>query len=542
MRRSASRLFATALLLIGFGCASPASTGGNGGSNGSGNGGSNGSGNGGSNPTGSGNGGSHTGGTTGSGGASTGAAGSGGPATCSNTDKSIIPIDKTGWVPASCDNYAIQGAWYCYTDGMTQTNCVTNKPPYDSGSKGMCLSGTSLGAVTGTYGGAIGFSLNDSGGTPDVKSTWDATAHNVVGFEVTIAGTFSPLDLRFGFKDSSTADVAPFYPIIGPGTYQIMFPQATVPATWMVPNAGAGVMAKSLTDLQFQIAGDEKAGVNFNFCITELKPIVSGNSTGSGGSGGGMGGSSGGPTCMASTPFASGTSKCGNTDVIDGVGSYAVQVDTYNANGGNDCVTATTGSGCVGFTATPNLNLPASANAPGGYPSIVYGWHYGQYHGGYTTAKPISSINSIPSSWSFTVPSSNVKYDVSYDIWANSSGGNPASPDANTLELMIWLDETSDVVPAGTPLNGGTTVTIAGQAWQIYTGMVSTWHYIAYKRSPSTQPFNGVDLKAFLTDAATRSVGVTNSWYLLSVEAGFEIWKGSSSTPFTTTGYSVSVN
>ena len=49
MRRSASRLFASSLLLIGFGCASPLSSGGNGGSNGSGNGGTNGSGNGGTN-------------------------------------------------------------------------------------------------------------------------------------------------------------------------------------------------------------------------------------------------------------------------------------------------------------------------------------------------------------------------------------------------------------------------------------------------------------------------------------------------------------
>jgi xyloglucan-specific endo-beta-1,4-glucanase len=234
--------------------------------------------------------------------------------------------------------------------------------------------------------------------------------------------------------------------------------------------------------------------------------------------------------------------KCGNTDVIEGVGNYAVQVDTYNANGGSDCVTATTGSGCVGFTATPNLNLPSNASAPGGYPSIVYGWHYGQFHGSYTSAKQISAIGSLPSSWAFTVPSSNVKFDVSYDIWANSAGGNPSQPDGNSLEMMIWLDETSDVVPAGTPLNGGTTVTIAGQAWQIYTGMVNTWHYIAYKRSPSTTPFSNVDLKAFLSDAATRSVGITNSWYLLSVEAGFEIWKGSSSTVFTTTGFSVSAN
>ncbi|HXT97618.1 MAG TPA: hypothetical protein VN853_15055 [Polyangia bacterium] len=517
--------------LFALGCATPGNSGGG---TGGGNGGSTSSGSGGSSQA-TGNGGSGPGTGNGGSGPSTGSGGSG-PVTCGNSDMSIVPIDSTGWDPGSCNEYGIQGAWYCYTDGMTQTNCTTGTPPWNTSSGGMCLSGTSLGAVANTYGAAIGISLNDSGGTPDVKGSYDATAHNIIGFEVTITGSFSPLDLRFGFKDSSGADVAPFYAIIGPGTYQILFSQASVPASWMVTNAGAMVMPTSLTDLQFQIAGDEKAGVDFNFCITSLKPILSSGSTGTGGSGGGTGGS-GGNSCGTLTAFGGGASKCGTTDVITGVGNYAVQNDLYNAMGGTQCVTATSGGGCAGFTATPTLNV--SGGTPGSYPSIVYGWHYHNVYGPYTSPKQISAINSVPSSWQFTVPTGNVKYDVSYDIWINQSGGNPTQPDGNTLELMVWLDETSNVVPAGSKV---TTATIAGTTWNVYTGMVSTWHYIAYQRSASTAPFNNVDLKAFMTDAATRNVGATTSWYLLSVEAGFEIWQGSSSTPFVTNAYEVSVN
>lgn len=525
MRSSAPSLFGALLgSLLAFGCASPQtqSTTGSGGGNTSGSAGITGGGNA-----------SGTAGSTGAGGA--------GPVTCSNTDKTIVPIDSTGWDPGQCNNYNIQGAWYCYSDGMTTTDCTTGVTPWKASSAGMCISGTSLGAVTGTYGAAIGLSLNDSGGTPDVKGSYDATAHSIIGFEVTITGSFSPLDLRFGFKDSSGNDVAPFYAIIGPGTYSIMFSQASVPASWAVTNAGAAVMPTSLTDLQFQIAGDEKAGVAFNFCITSLKPILSAGSTGTGGSSGttGTAGSSG-TSCGTLTAFGGGASKCGNTDVITGVGNYAVQNDAYNPSGGSECITATQGGTCAGFTATPSLNV--SGNTPGSYPSIIYGWHYHNVYGPYTTPKQVSAIASIPTSWQFTVPTSGVKYDVSYDIWANQSGGNPTAPDANTLELMIWLDETSDTVPAGAPLNGGTTVTIAGTAWQIYTGMVSTWHYIAYRRSASTAPLNNVDIKPFLTDAATRNVGLTTSWYLLSVEAGFEIWQGQSPNTFTTNAYSVSVN
>jgi hypothetical protein len=473
---------------------------------------------------------------------STGSAGSSGSVTCNNTDKTIVPIDSSGWDPGQCNNYDIQGAWYCYTDGMTSTNCTTGVTPWNAASGGMCLSGTSLGAVTGTYGAAIGLSLNDSGGTPDVKGSYDATMHNIIGFEVTITGTFSPLDLRFGFKDTSGADVSPFYAIIGPGTYQVLFTQAQVPTSWTTEtNAGAYANPSALTDLQFQIAGDEKAGVAFDFCITSLKPILSAGSTGTGGSSGSTGtAGASGTSCGTLSAFAGGTSQCNNTGVIPNVGNYAVQNNAYNASGGSQCVTATQGGTCAGFTATPSLNV--SGNTPGSYPSIVYGWHYHNVYGPYTTPKQVSAITSVPTSWQFTVPTSGVKYDVSYDIWANQAGGNPTAPDANSLELMIWLDETSDVVPAGSPLGGGTTVTLGGQTWQIYTGTVSTWHYIAYKRSASTSPLNNMDIKPFLTDAATRNVGLTTSWYLLSVEAGFEIWQGQSPNVFTTNAYSVSVN
>jgi len=461
------------------------------------------------------------------GGGNSGNSGTGGaaaPGTCSNTDKNTLPIDATGWVALTCNNFDIQGAFYCYTDGVTQTDCTTGKTPWKASSSGMCLSGTTLG-TSAAYGAAIGLSLNDPGGGMK-KGTYDATANNVIGFEITLTGSWSGLDLRIGFKNAD--DVSPFYTVIGPGQYQVKFTQAMVPANWNVTNAGKTADPTALSDLQFQIAGDTKAAP-FNFCITEVKPITSGASTGTGGSSG--------SGCCTLSPVGGGASKCGTLDRIDNAGNYSIQNDVYNAMGGSECITATAGGNCVGFTATPMLNV--TGNTPGSYPSVIYGWHYGAFYGSYSAAKAISSIGSIPSSWQYTVPGSGVKYDVAYDIWANQSGGNPSQPDANTLELMIWLDYTSDAVPAGAAT--GQTTTIAGQTWQIYTGMVSTWHYIAYRRAAGGPPFSNVDLKPFLTDAMTRNVGITSSWYLLSVEAGFEIWKGQN-VPFVTNAYSVTAN
>src|SRR6185369_12142620 len=110
--------------------------------------------------------------------------------------------------------------------------------------------------------------------------------------------------------------------------------------------------------------------------------------------------------------FAGGASKCGNLEVIENVGNYAVQNDVYHANsGGSQCISATQGGGCVGFTATPT-NLNSTDTTPASYPSVIYGWHYGKTYGAYSSPKQVSAIASIPSSWQFTVPTSNVKYDV----------------------------------------------------------------------------------------------------------------------------------
>src|SRR5947209_6233221 len=115
--RRASRIFASSFLIIGFGCASPQSTGGTGGTNGSGTGGTNGSGTGGTNTTTgaggtnttsgaggtnttSGAGGSHTGG-------STGAAGSG-PA-CTPSDTQLVTPNGYYCTSASL---GLQGAIY----------------------------------------------------------------------------------------------------------------------------------------------------------------------------------------------------------------------------------------------------------------------------------------------------------------------------------------------------------------------------------------------------------------------------------------------
>ena len=90
----------TALLL---GCSDPNGGGGDDGDDGE-NGGSSGTGTGGSGNSG-------TSGTSGTG------------AECSNSNRMTLPIDEAGWVARECNDRNIQGAFYCYDDGINPTSC-----------------------------------------------------------------------------------------------------------------------------------------------------------------------------------------------------------------------------------------------------------------------------------------------------------------------------------------------------------------------------------------------------------------------------------
>jgi hypothetical protein len=87
---------------------------------------------------------------------------------------------------------------------------------------------------------------------------------------------------------------------------------------------------------------------------------------------------------------------------------------------------------------------------------------------------------------------------------------------------MIWLNSRGGVQPAGSIVG---TATISGATWNVWKTNMSGWRYIAYQRTSGVASVTDLDLRAFILDSVNR--GSTNrSWYLVAVEAGFEIWKG----------------
>jgi hypothetical protein len=478
--------------------------------------------------SGTGTGGSAAGGTGGSSGGSSGSSGSGGTGgtggvMCSNANRSTLPIDEAGWVARECNDKNIQGAFYCYTDELNPTSCPpaaadgTRPPPFRAGG-GMCISGnTTVDPTYDAWGAGLGLSLNETGGMDSSKEAYNATANGVTGFHLDITGSTGNLPLRVGYTGAAAPMGAqPFVQIpAGVTSLDVPIADALVPESWDDANAGTHANPMSIFDLQVQIPGGD-AATAYDFCITNVTPITDGG-------GGGY------------TAPTYGTQQCANLGTIELPGRYMVQNNLYNAMGGTQCVTAGWDNAAIaGFNVNPvSLNVVAGG-APASYPSVVLGWHYNRFYGSYTTARQLQAIQSVPSSWAFTVPSMG-RYNASYDVWLHPTNPNPPNPSGG-VELMIWLNQ-RDTTPIGTV---GPTAMIGGAAWAVWTGPnAGGWTTISYVRAGNTTSVTNLDLRDFFLDAANRGV-VSASTYLLGVQAGFEIWEQNQT--MISNAYTVAIN
>jgi hypothetical protein len=93
-------------------------------------------------------------------------------ATCGDQGAQPLPMDSTGWVPASSNAYGIQGQWACWTDRIsgglsTFPGLVDGTAPFAPG-RGMCVTGTTPGGQADNYitwGANINLTLNQASPT-----------------------------------------------------------------------------------------------------------------------------------------------------------------------------------------------------------------------------------------------------------------------------------------------------------------------------------------------------------------------------------------
>jgi hypothetical protein len=213
-------------------------------------------------------------------------------------------------------------------------------------------------------------------------------------------------------------------------------------------------------------------------------------------------------------------------------GAYTLQNNEYGSNA-PECITT---DGNAGFTVATSSIANATHGAPGGYPSLYKGCHWGACTSGSGLPIQVSGIlaGTVTTSWRTTQPGGSNVYNVAYDIWFNktpTAGGHP-----NGAELMIWLNRNGPKHPAGSQV--ASNVSIGGRSYDVWGGRMRGWKAISYMMASGTTSVSNLDLQPLVADAVSRGF-IESSWYLIDVEAGFEIWQGG--VGLATKSFSVSV-
>jgi hypothetical protein len=191
------------------------------------------------------------------------------------------------------------------------------------------------------------------------------------------------------------------------------------------------------------------------------------------------------------------------------------------------CITVTNSGFAV---TTSNHNKPTNG-APASYPAIYIGCHYTNCSPATNLPMQLSQISHATSSIDLSYPGGGV-YDASYDIWLDPS---PKKDGVNQQEIMVWLNRQGSIQPVGSPIGS---TNLGGRTWEVWTGNNGSNNVVSYV-APS--PISGWNFSVldFINDTKSRS-NVSSSWYLTSIQAGFEPWVGGGG--LAVTSFSATVN
>ncbi|GAA2405976.1 cellulose binding domain-containing protein [Streptomyces glaucosporus] len=193
-------------------------------------------------------------------------------------------------------------------------------------------------------------------------------------------------------------------------------------------------------------------------------------------------------------------------------GRYVAQNNRWGTSA-TQCINVTS----TGFQLTRADGSVPTNGAPKSYPSIYNGCHYTNCSPGTNLPMQISSIGSAPSSISYTYVN-NAVYNASYDIWLDPT---PRKDGVNRTEIMIWLNRVGPIQPIGSRVG---TASVGGRSWEVWTGSNGSNDVISFV-APSAIGSMSFDVMDFVDETVRRGMAQP-SWYLTSVQAGFEPWQG----------------
>jgi|SRR5579872_1394336 len=239
------------------------------------------------------------------------------------------------------------------------------------------------------------------------------------------------------------------------------------------------------------------------------------------------------PACALGPSASKPITLCGEQRASIVGGAYIVHNNEYGTRE-PECIQL---DHDTGFTVTQSSIAMPADGGPGGYPSVYQGCHWGSCTSGGLSADPVQvgamTEGGVITSWTTAQPGTGV-YSVAYDIWFNRTPVTSGQPDC--AELMVWLGSAGGVRPFGAPIATG--IVLDGRQYDVWAGQQHWGHTITYLLTNGTTSVTGLDVGTLAHDAVSRGY-LSDSCYLISVEAGFEIWQAG--TGLASSDFSVSV-
>ncbi len=193
-------------------------------------------------------------------------------------------------------------------------------------------------------------------------------------------------------------------------------------------------------------------------------------------------------------------------------GQYVVQNNVWGSTA-PQCINATD----TGFSITQAEGSASTDGAPKSYPSVFAGCHYSNCSPGTTMPIQIGSIQSATSSIEYQYVD-NAVYNASYDIWLDPQ---PQTTGVSETEIMIWFNRVGPIQPIGSQTG---TANVGGRSWEVWTGSNGANDVISFV-APSAIGGWSFDVTDFIDQAISHGLA-DESWYLTSIQAGFEPWEG----------------
>jgi hypothetical protein len=234
---------------------------------------------------------------------------------------------------------------------------------------------------------------------------------------------------------------------------------------------------------------------------------------------------------LTATAAHAATTLCNSQTASVAGGAYIVENNEWNSSA-SECIST---DGNADFTVA-NSSISLSGGAPGGYPAIYKGCHWGDCTSNSGLPIQVGSLTpgKVTTSWNTSQPGGGA-YDVAYDIWYNQSSTTSGQPNAE--EMMIWLNHTGGVEPAGSVV--ASNVSLGGHTYDIWEDQMSSWKDVSYVMTSGTTSVSNLDIGTLAADSVSRGY-MADSDYLIDLEAGFELWQGG--VGLATNSYSVNVN